>query len=221
MPKGERSGGGYGRDGGSGDRDSGRDKGDTKGGTRGTKSRGGYAGGTAKSGARSGGFEGGGGRDDRGPQFDPDAMLEHPFGPLGYGVQSMFQHLATPNPDGSYGYTNPEGFTRPDGGDRTNMASNRSFEDWMGQGGFAGPELGSPGADFYDQARFGGGMGGPSADKAATAMPTRGDNVMSLLDRAGGNTQSAAVVPGTSPQSAQLYGYGSPYLGPQDVFGGM
>lgn len=62
-----------------------------------------------------------GGRDRSPPEFSPAGLgksvaMGGPMGVVGYGVKKAAQHLATPNPDGTYGYSRPGGF-QPGQGD--------------------------------------------------------------------------------------------------------
>jgi hypothetical protein len=87
----------------------------------------------------------------------------------------------------------------------------------MNRGGFGGAQapVGTPAPGFYDQGRFGGGVN--------ITSPSEG--VSGLLKRAEGTPPApyytpGASVEGTSPAYAGMYGVGSPFVGPQDIFGG-
>jgi hypothetical protein len=149
------------------------------------------------------------------------------------GIAGYAMHPDTPktmSEPGAGGYDTRDGGTWP-------RPLSSSFDEWMDRGGFGSEQapLGSGSNDFFGQARFNGTVPTP----AVATNPSEG--VTGLLDRASGMfgrrrgqrpSQApaaapaapyytpGATVPGTSPEYARMYGIGSPFMGPQDIFGG-
>jgi hypothetical protein len=127
------------------------------------------------------------------------------FGPLGGlagGFMGWGMHPDTPKTMGD-----PGGYNARDGGDwqsaigRGDMLSR--FQDWQASGGQG---------SFRDFIRGGFGAGGGGAINPVTGEPLYPAKI----------DYSKAVQAGISPPAgAPLYGAGSPFMGPADVFGGM
>ncbi len=126
-----------------------------------------------------------------------------PVGLVGYGLAQAGRHMATPNPDGSYGFTDPNGYSRQDGGDRmSRFGGGRSLT--------PGPELARLLEQYPWLADKLGGMFGPGVPGAQPAFGGPGASPVSTYN------PPPAVAPGTTPLSTPgAYDM----TGPKDIYG--